>query len=299
MISGIEWKNFGFGDDVNTSFIELIRRHIEQLNYYGRDRTVEIVKYLNKNKIGTASRDKWTPRLVTILLFIMSGRTFVRRSGKRGNRILSSIPRSDPRSSNISNESDDPRLLNVVAQLRRKSTVETVKIWRNALETIANPLRRDSHSAALRIVRAIRDEWERRRDSNDWFRWPSTAAESGSGQLIPTGWQREGFLKFLGYAVGETKGKGALLRRQLMNEIFEGPLPPVFNRDYLAEWSAPGSVGRLRKLAETIAALTRNAKRRQTANMRQAIEDWESDLEYLRTTFYVGRFNFDWPRTQV
>jgi hypothetical protein len=52
-------------------------------------------------------------------------------------------------------------------------------------------------------------------------------------------------------------------------------------------------------LAETIAALTRNAKGRQFANMKQAIADWEADLEYLRTTIYVGRFHFDWPRTEA
>ena len=60
-----------------------------------------------------------------------------------------------------------------------------------------------------------------------------------------------------------------------------------------------GSAQRLRKLAETIAALTRNAKRRRDSIMATAIEHWEQDLEFLYYEFYVEKFYFGWPTTDL
>jgi hypothetical protein len=50
-------------------------------------------------------------------------------------------------------------------------------------------------------------------------------------------------------------------------------------------------------MAETIAALARNAKRRADVGMEGAIEDWEDDLDFLFRAFYRGRFRFGWPRS--
>ena len=57
------------------------------------------------------------------------------------------------------------------------------------------------------------------------------------------------------------------------------------------------AAARLKKMAETIAALARNAKRRNNASLDQAIRDWEHDLSFLYHTYYVGHFGFGWPST--
>lgn len=59
------------------------------------------------------------------------------------------------------------------------------------------------------------------------------------------------------------------------------------------------SAQRLQKLAETIAALTRNAKRRNAARMDKSIREWESDLAYLKRRYDEGRFSFTWPVTDL
>jgi hypothetical protein len=48
-------------------------------------------------------------------------------------------------------------------------------------------------------------------------------------------------------------------------------------------------------LANTLAALTRNAKRRGGLCDAVAIDDWESDLAFLRERYYDDVFHFGWP----
>ena len=76
-------------------------------------------------------------------------------------------------------------------------------------------------------------------------------------------------------------------------------MPPIDNAAYAAEWGRPNTAQRLQKLAETIAALTRNAKRRNAARMDKSIREWESDLAYLKRRYYEGRFSFPWPVTDI
>jgi hypothetical protein len=54
---------------------------------------------------------------------------------------------------------------------------------------------------------------------------------------------------------------------------------------------------RLHKLANTLAALTRNAKRRDTVSLSKAVDDWERDLAFLHDRYYVNFFRFGWPET--
>jgi len=111
-------------------------------------------------------------------------------------------------------------------------------------------------------------------------------------------WLPEGLLKFVGYTVGDTAGEDDSTRKQMLAAVFDGPIPPVFPREYMLKWARPGTPARLRQLAETLAAFARNAKRRE-ADMSRAVEDWEADLNFLFHKYYRGRFGFDWPRTRV
>lgn len=131
------------------------------------------------------------------------------------------------------------------------------------------------------------------------FRWPSTVATvSGESLLFPE-WPDSGLLSSIGYKVGAS-GEEQYTRRAILSKLFlMGSLPRMGSHDYLISWGGPCSAKRLRKMAESIAAFCRNAKRRTGADMRLAIDDWESDLTWLKMKYYVGRFDraFRWPGT--
>jgi hypothetical protein len=145
---------------------------------------------------------------------------------------------------------------------------------------------------------ALGAEWDRRMlyrpGGAAGFKWPSTAAPNGDASLGGI-WPPKGMLDALGYAVGRTHGLGSPERRRILDHLFLQRLPVVVSGAYTEEWAAPGTPARLQKLAVTLAALARNAKRNRSRDYRQAIEEWEADLEYLHAAYYVGRFGFAWP----
>lgn len=106
-------------------------------------------------------------------------------------------------------------------------------------------------------------------------------------------------MRMSGYRVGKVRGVARSHRRRILNYIFlRDDLRDVDDPEYAASWGHPKSSGRLQKLAETIAAFARTAKRRAT-DMSRAISEWEEDLEYLKTTFYDDWGGFPWPRIRV
>lgn len=133
--------------------------------------------------------------------------------------------------------------------------------------------------------------------NTQYFAWPNTVAEKGEGQIDVNYFQHQhGILSFMGYKVGSS-GLPVEIRQQLLSEIFSGHLPLLNSKEYMNEWGSKKSSRRLRKMAESIAAFVRNAKRRRGARLKNAVIDWETDLEYLRVSYYVGRFDFPWPDT--
>ena len=129
------------------------------------------------------------------------------------------------------------------------------------------------------------------------FEWPTTdapAARHGfDGDFF---FYEHGLLSYLGYHVGGS-GKTKSVRQQLLDCVFLRRVPNVGSDKYMSEWGEPETARRLQKMADTLAALARNAKRKTSGNYAEAISDWETDLEYLYTKYYVGRFDFVWPRT--
>jgi hypothetical protein len=132
--------------------------------------------------------------------------------------------------------------------------------------------------------------------SEEGFAWPSTMASSGGGYLEADDWPKKGMLSFLGYHVGES-GLGAGGRREILDFAYKGRLPNVNNQSYMDQWGHPETGARLKKMAESIAAFCRNHKRKNGAAL--SVQEWESDLEYLRVKYYVGRYSFIWPDTEV
>lgn len=149
-------------------------------------------------------------------------------------------------------------------------------------------------------ARVLREELSERLRvlSEQSFHWPSTAVLPSSQALADDQfWYTQGLLSFMGYHVG-LKGVRDENRRDILDYVYSGKLPRVNSEDYMVEWGEPTTCQRLRKIAESLAAFARNAKRNKTADMQNAIIDWEADLHYLYHEYYIKvKCNFFWPIT--
>ncbi len=190
----------------------------------------------------------------------------------------------------------------LIARLPDRTLEQIVGMRTNAFAVLANEEKKAYHLEAKRLLGAISGEFIRRFggkiEENGFFNWPNTnIGYNNETSLTDTGWIEEGVLSHFGYRVGTTDGKHEKLRHIILHEVFEGVIPPIFEMSYLREWGAPSSSKRLQKMAETIASLTRNAKRRGDQKLESAIKEWEGDLEFLYWNFYIDHFRFVWPAT--
>lgn len=275
---------------------------------------------LNAALIKTACGDEWTPNLAAHLWRILTGtepphppklakesvRRPPRRQRGRGRRTAVQPGADGSKAQELGSHplrASVPDFSRILHNIPEMSAMETAEVWRNALRALDDAAQSNRHAGAKIVLRAVQAEWERRDaqlgPDEDGFLWPSTRADGGSGTLVAENWLDQGLLKFMGYSVGEANGKDDSVRQRMLSVIFDGPIPPAFPRDYMAKWARPGTPLRLKQLAETLAALARNAKRRREANMESAVRDWETDLEFLYHKYYRGRFGFGWPRTGV
>ena len=164
----------------------------------------------------------------------------------------------------------------------------------------------DKNLKALFIERLVEIGLARGLDgtpSSPDFDFPTTDVQASRramrADLGGVSWREKGLLAMSGYRVGRTHGEALDKRRRLLNYILlRDDLQDVEDRQYAAEWGRPSTAERLRKLAETLAAFARNAKRN-PSDMSQAIDEWEVDLEYLRTRFYERWNEFPWPDVDI
>ncbi|MEO9574944.1 MAG: hypothetical protein ABJ360_00565 [Roseobacter sp.] len=174
-------------------------------------------------------------------------------------------------------------------------------LWIQNVLRLGDPGQAFKHGAANRIVEAVEQEWKRRlphiRKHPEYFTWPSTEADGGGDGFEIGKVPSEGMLGYLEYRVGRTNGLPEGARRAILDRVVTGTLPIYWSLEYYEQWSDPGSAARLQKLAETIAAFARNAKRRRRSALSDAIAEWESDLVYLKKKHYLTRFRFGWPST--
>jgi hypothetical protein len=190
----------------------------------------------------------------------------------------------------------------LVAGLPKRSMPELMGMYRNCAKEMAGPRNANISPEVLTFHRAILKEWKTRAESAEaidgYFRWPSTDAVIGDGGVSGSNWPSVGMLSALGYHVGSTMGRRESERRFLLDQLFQIDLPPLNDALYMFEWGSPRTSDRLKKLAETIAALTRHGKRR-SRDLQVACDEWEADLEYLYEKYYVGHFWFAWPAIEI
>lgn len=186
----------------------------------------------------------------------------------------------------------------VILSLPSMEMEKLAAVWKNATRMLA--ANSNSKSAAA-VLEGISEEWARRAalPIDEWFMWPGTDAKAGDGDLRLAGAMSEGMLSYLDYHVGRTQGEPSPVRHSILDRVFDSALPPVFPKPYMDGWGEKKSAHRLRKMAETMAAFARNAKRKDDDRLDEAIRQWEDDLEYLHDRYYVGRFGFGWPTTRI
>jgi len=158
-----------------------------------------------------------------------------------------------------------------------------------------HPLRGD----ALRLRAEMSSAWRSQATRQQWFAWPTTNAPRGLHHLGQVDWPPIGMLRFLGYRVGETDPVCFEMRKQILEFAFECHLPPLNDATYHQAWGKPSTSPRLQKIADSLASFARNSKRRRTCSYAAAIDDWESDLNFLFDRYYRGYFHFWWPGTDV
>ena len=129
------------------------------------------------------------------------------------------------------------------------------------------------------------------------FHWPTTTVVGRGGSELQAEWLAKGYLKYLGYTVGQ-KGLTGPERREILANAYSSAIPNIFPEEYRTTWGRPRSSLRLQKIAESIAAFCRNAQRRPHA-MQLAISQWETDLDWLKATYYDDQYIFEWPSTTI
>lgn len=192
-----------------------------------------------------------------------------------------------------------PDIVRMIAGLPQRSLDELQRQWLNAIGMI-DRVGPDKAAPFTKFRAAISAEWARRlglaADDPKAFSWPSTKAPKGKSGLESSDWHLIGMLSYLGYRVGATNGVTPGIRHQILDLSFGSALPPLNSLGYMQDWGPPASTLRLRKLANELASFARNGKRKRSANLSVAIQDWEADLDYLYRKYYVGKFRFAWPR---
>ena len=176
------------------------------------------------------------------------------------------------------------------------------ELMRRQLQNVFRILAKPEHSRreqAIQVRQEVSSTWETRAAQCKWFRWPTTIAAPGTRPLKGIAWREHGMLEFLEYHVGKTHPTPRDMRRCILDYAFECHLPPLHDPNYFSEWGNPRTTQRLNKLANTLAALARNAKRHDEASYAVAINDWEDDLDFLHNRYYVGFFHFAWPATDT
>ncbi|MGD0419805.1 MAG: hypothetical protein ABSA68_09565 [Xanthobacteraceae bacterium] len=166
----------------------------------------------------------------------------------------------------------------------------------NVFRILAKP-EHELREKALNLREEVSSTYRIQATQGEWFAWPSTIASRGVRELKEIGWRPHGMLSFLGYHVGEMQATPSDIRLCILEYAFECHLPPLNDLAYYLEWGGPQTAQRLNKLANTLAALTRNAKRRNAASYATAIDDWECDLAFLRDRYYCNFLHFGWPAT--
>lgn len=138
------------------------------------------------------------------------------------------------------------------------------------------------------------------------LKWPDTILKGWGSAIIsvPHWVGKEGLLSFMGYHVGMHSFLGETSRREILCNAMTGVLREevdgTLSGGELEKWGPPGTRGRLRKLKSEIEMFIRLKEGRSDSySYEVAIDEWQSDLAWLRRTFYRDWMGWKWPETGV
>jgi hypothetical protein len=138
---------------------------------------------------------------------------------------------------------------------------------------------------ATKTIIKLADNWA--------WEWPTTRIFETTRHGIDfseSPWQ--GVLAKFHYFVGHQKnGLNEEQRRVILDIVFRIEFPDLgLPQKHIKQWGVPDSSGRLQKLAESLAAFCRNAKKQPNrGSYGLAIHQWNVDLDYLKKSIYDQR----------
>ncbi len=131
------------------------------------------------------------------------------------------------------------------------------------------------------------------------FAWPSTAAAPGTNSELDNYREATSLLSILGYRTGEKARKEGLIeskRHRILREIYELSITHDIQQHLpdADEWGGPKTSTRLRRMVYCSAESTKDMKRKRSGDYQTAIDQREADLEWMKETFYIGRYEKYW-----
>lgn len=127
------------------------------------------------------------------------------------------------------------------------------------------------------------------------FTWPIVTQGWSDIHVDAEEWHNRSPLTAMGYHVGMRSHLTTKDRRSLLENIYRGRLifPADFSPFEQREWGCPGSKNRLEKIATHIARQI--ALRDSRPNFEVAVDEWQSDLDWMKDEFYQSSYRFWWP----
>ncbi|MCZ8283161.1 MAG: hypothetical protein O9286_13090 [Aquidulcibacter sp.] len=108
-------------------------------------------------------------------------------------------------------------------------------------------------------------------------------------------WRIEGPLRAIGYSVSAESNQRSEMRQALLLRLFDGPIPPIFEARYLADWGRPRSPSRLQRIGDALCTFGMlRAKLLPSGKAQSPYLKWKSDYDFLETLYKKSLFSYGW-----
>lgn len=186
-----------------------------------------------------------------------------------------------------------PYAKDLKAQIEDRLTEIIHENWkdRQFLETVEIDLLNEEAEFALVLRIDVRKRLIELR--NDSFRFPTTRAEIGYGEISIHDWQEDGLLSAAGYVTGRS-GLERDSRIKILESLYLKGIPRNTGVKNIEEWGMPRTATRLKKLVDSLASFTRQEKRNWRGDYSISISERELDLKFLKKTYYDGVYDLKW-----
>lgn len=169
-------------------------------------------------------------------------------------------------------------LRDLVNELARMHPADPAAGQRNVLRCLADVFRPEL-TAILRIEQAMAPP------PCDFTIWPKNRFPVKEAGLNTADWREKSALKLLGYTVGVTNGWSVEDRHDFLRYFIEAHLPLRVAELFGNEYGQPLSERRVIKIVSLLKSNISNATRHDAERYASAIDDWRTDLAYLRQIY--------------